>query len=350
VALAFFVIVAGTGVRAAGLIFPLVVKWSVTLAAPPSFPAAYDDTRAFIALRTGQLTAVSLETGKAEWSVDCPTLVAPAAGDQSVFIGGDRYVEARAQRDGATRWRAELDGKVTALYWNTGWLLAMTDKNALIALRGTDGTVMWRRELTSAPESLPAPDGDRLYLSLKNGAVVALAMQTGEPAWTIQLPQPGDGILAVGDRLYVGSQDNRFYCLSSKDGKVLWSWRTGSDVIGTPVVDSRRVYFVSLDNVLRALDRKSGSLQWSQSLPTRPVTGPLLTGWTVLVAGQSAELNAFSTQASGPTLGAVTLHKADNQETQFAGAPHLTEDTTLILLTTSGQMQALSSAPARYGP
>ena len=248
------------------------------------------------------------------------------------------------------RWKTPVEGSVTSIYWNTGWLLATTDKSALLAFRATDGTLVWRRNLDAGLQSAPAPDGDRLYLSLKNGALLALAMQTGEPVWTKLLPQPGNGILAVGDRLYLGSQDDMFYCLSAKDGRTIWRWKTGGDVIGTPAIDAKRVYFVSLDNVLRALDRNSGSVRWQKSLPMRPSTGPMLTGWTLLVAGSVAELHGYSSEFNGAKLGDLTLRSAENQETQLAAPPHLTEDTTLVLITKGGQMQALIGSPAPYGP
>ena len=351
VALVFFSTLAATSVRAAGLIFPLLLKWNVTLDVPPAFPPAYDAAQVFIALRNDQLLSVSLETGKSGWSVECPTTAAPAAGDSLVFAGGDGYLEALAQVDGARRWRTAVEGTVTSIYWNTGWLLATTDKNALLAVRAMDGTVIWRRDLDAALQSAPAPDGDRLYLSSKSGSLSALAIQTGDPVWTIQLPKPGNGILAVGDRLYIGSQDDMFYCLSAKDGKVIWRWKTGADVIGTPAIDAKRVYFVSLDNVLRALDRNSGSLRWQTSLPMRPSIGPILTGWTLLVTGSAAELHGYSSEFNGTVLGdPVVLRSAENQETQLAGPPHLTADTTLVLITKGGQMQALTGSPAPYGP
>jgi outer membrane protein assembly factor BamB len=350
VAVAFFSALPLTSAHAAGFVFPLVLKWAVTFDAPPAFPPAYDAAQAFIVLRNDQMLSVSLETGQSQWSIDCPTTAAPAAGESLVFAGGDGYVRALAQADGTPRWKATVDGSVTSVYWNTGWLLATTDKNALLALRATDGTLVWRRNLDAGLQSAPAPDGDRLYLSMKNGGLLALAIQTGEPVWTKQLPQPGNGILPVGDRLYVGSKDDMFYCLSAKDGTTNWRWKTGGDVIGTAAIDAKRVYFVSLDNVLRALDRSSGSARWQQTLPMRPSTGPLLTGWTLLVSGSAAELHGYSSEFNGNTLGDLTLRSAENQETQLAAPPYVTPDTTLVLITNGGQMQALIGSPAPYGP
>jgi outer membrane protein assembly factor BamB len=294
--------------------------------------------------------SVSLDTGKTEWSVDCPTTAPPAAGESLVLTGGDGYLQASAQSDGALRWKTPAEGSVTSIYWNTGWVLATTDKNALLAFRAADGALIWRRDLPAALESEPAPDGDHLYLALKNGVLLAMTMQTGEPVWTKQLDKPGNGILPMDKRLFLGSQDNMFYCLSANDGKTIWRRKTGGDVVGTPAVDLKRVYFVSLDNVLRALDRNNGSVRWQKSLPMRPSTGPLLTGWSLLVPGNVAELYGYSSEFNGAELGRLVLKSAEDQETQLAAPPHLTADTTLVLITKGGQMQGLIGSPAPYGP
>jgi outer membrane protein assembly factor BamB len=344
VAVAIFTAAPHASIRAAGLTFPLQAQWTTTLVVPPGFPPAYDAAQAYVALRNSQLVAVSLETGQPAWSVECPVSAAPAAGDGLVFVGGDGFLRALAQGDGAQRWRTPLDGTVASVHWDTGWLIATTDRGALLAIRAADGEVLWRRDLASGLQSAPAPTGDRLYLSLQSGVVMALALQTGDLVWTAQLPKPGAGILAIGDRLFIGSLDNKFYCLSTKKGDVVWSWRTGADVIGMPAIDLKRVYFVSLDNVLRALDRKSGSIRWMKSLPMRPSAGPLLSGTTLIAVGVSSELHAYSV-AAGLPLGDLVLKSAQGQEMQLAAPPHLTADDLLIILMKGGQMQAMRSAP-----
>jgi hypothetical protein len=100
-------------------------------------------------------------------------------------------------------------------------------------------------------------------------------------------------MLALDDRLFVGSTDNFFYCLSADDGRWDWRWRTGGDIVGLPVVDARNVYFVSLDNVLRALSRKSGVQQWVRPLPIRPVRGPIMAGSALVVTGIAPTLRAY---------------------------------------------------------
>jgi outer membrane protein assembly factor BamB len=336
-------------VEAEGLIFPLQVRWTASFEAALSFPPAYDATQAYVALRNHRFGAVSIADGEPAWSVECPITTAPAAGDGLAFAGGDGFVQAHAQSDGKVQWRTALDGVATSLFWDTGWLIATTDTGALLAIRAIDGEVLWKRALGLALQSAPAPAGDRLYLSLHDGSVMALSLKTGESIWTTHLPKPAAGILALDDRLYLGSQDNKFYCLSTKKGSIIWSWRTGADVIGMPAIDTEHVYFISLDNVLRALDRKSGSLRWMRSLPMRPSSGPLLEGWTIVVPGVAAELHAYSA-VNGTPIGDLVLLSELSLEMQLAAPLHLTGDNLLIVATKGGQMQAFAGAPAPYGP
>ena len=80
------------------------------------------------------------------------------------------------------------------------------------------------------------------------------------------------------------------YALDAADGRVHWRWRTGADVVGVPVVDERNIYFVSLDNVLRALSRRTGVQQWARLLPLRPTRGPLKVDPTIIVSGVAPAL------------------------------------------------------------
>ena len=49
----------------------------------------------------------------------------------------------------------------------------------------------------------------------------------------------------------------------------------GGDISGIPAADDKRIYFAARDNVLRALDRKSGNLRWKANLPVAPGRRPV---------------------------------------------------------------------------
>jgi outer membrane protein assembly factor BamB len=331
------------------LTFPLHASWSATLADSPSFPPAYDAAHGYFSLRNDQLVAISLEDGMPVWSVVCPTTAAPAAGSGLVFTGGTEGIESRSQKDGQLVWTRPIHGRITSLYWDAGWLLVASDKGPFSATRADDGELLWERDLGAPLHSPPSLAGDRLYLSLTDGRILALSLQTGDVLWTNTLDKPGDGILALAERLYVGSLDDYFYCLDPSDGKRKWRWRNDADVVGMPVIDTRRVYFVALDNVVRALNRNNGSLVWKKGLSMRPSSGPLLTGNLLVVAGLAAELHGYST-VDGTAAGNFELRGAQGEELQFAAPPHLTAGDTIIIVTKNGQMSALVAGPAPAPP
>jgi outer membrane protein assembly factor BamB len=341
---AIFVALTCESVPAASLTFPLQAKWNVALPGPPNYPPAYDADFAYLSLRGDQLVAVSLKDGTTAWSVECPMSAPPAAGDGFVFAGTDGFIEARAQKDGRTQWRRPIQSRVSSLYWDTGWLLATVEDGSLLALRAADGEIIWQRDFGARLYAPPVPAGDRLYLALTDGRLVAAWLKNGEEIWTRKLPEPGVGILPLPDRVYVGSLDNYFYCLDTKNGDVDWRWPTGADLRGVPVVDSRRVYFVALDNVLRAHDRKSGSMLWKQILPMRPSTGPLMSGNTLIVAGVATEMRAYNSVDGLPLpAGSFVLKGSQGEEMTLAAPPHLATEDLVVITTKGGQVQALTS-------
>ena len=127
--------------------------------------------------------------------------------------------------------------------------------------RAATAQILWQKDFGSPlSDAKPAPTGDRLYLPLKDGRVVALSLQSGDEIWTHKLAEPAVGILPVGDRVFIGARDNQFHSLSAEDGDADWRWRTGADLLGLPVLDAKRVYFIALDNILRGHNRNNGSM------------------------------------------------------------------------------------------
>jgi outer membrane protein assembly factor BamB len=328
---------------AADITFPLEARWSSTLPAPPAFAPAFDEEHAYLSLKTTRLVALQLKDGATSWSVDCPMTAPPTAGDGLVFGGSDGLIEARNTVDGRARWRRPVKGTVVSLHWDTGWLIASLDTGPLLALRAADGVILWDRDLGSQLHSPPALAGDRLYLPLNDGRLVAVNLTSGAEIWTTKFSEPVVGLLPVGDRVFVAARDNQLHALEASDGNDDWRWRTGADLIGAPVLDERRVYYVGLDNVLRGHNRNNGTMQWRRVLPMRPFAGPILNGQMIIIAGVASELRAYST-ADGSPLGEMIVKGAENEEILLAAPPHLAQQGLVILVTKGGQVRALGSA------
>ncbi|MCJ7761891.1 PQQ-binding-like beta-propeller repeat protein, partial [Candidatus Bathyarchaeota archaeon] len=75
--------------------------------------------------------------------------------------------------------------------------------------------------------------------------------------WVLSSPAVVDG------RVYVGSDDDKVYCLNAADGAYIWSYTTGDDVDSSPAVVAGKVYVGSWDDNVYCLDAATGTFIWS---------------------------------------------------------------------------------------
>jgi outer membrane protein assembly factor BamB len=300
-------------------LFPVLPAWNTAVNAEVSAPPAYSTNRVFIPLEGERVVAYNVETGAIEWTTDGSSAVAPATAGDLVFLAEPHHVSALRQSDGALVWRVQVSaGLATPLSASNGWLVGADSSGTLLSFRAADGALMWTRDLGASLHASPTLAADRIYAALADGRVVALDVLTGSERWSRRLGGPPNDIVAATDRVYVGSDDNFFYCLEADDGAVSWRWRTGGDVIGAPVLDGKRVYFVSKDNTLRALDRRSGAQRWKRSLPGRPTRSVVKAGGVLLVSGLSPRVAVFNLTDGTPAGDIVSPG-------ELAGVPHVIE-------------------------
>ena len=323
-------------------LLPVDLAWTAVLDSGPRHGPAFDSMRAYVALRNDTVVAVELLTGAVTWTVEQRLDHPPAAGD-GVVVGasGSRFFGWRAS-DGFALWSIDLGSAIAAPpLWNTGWLVAATAAGEIVALRGFDGKELWRRFLGATATVRPAIGGRGLFVALADGRIVVLALGTGDLIWERALPGRPQGMLPL-DALFVGSTDNLLYRLRLEDGAVDWYWRTGGDIVGTPIADQEHVYFNARDNVLRALDRRNGARRWRRVLSGRPTAGPLRVDSVVVVAGVSPTVDVFDAETGLP-------RGRYEAASELAAAPHVVPNAHppsphLILVTGTGEVAGLARA------
>src|SRR4029453_4518877 len=118
----------------------------------------------------------------------------------------------------------------------------------------------------------PGPALDRLFLPLGD-RIVALLLTSGESVWEKTFRAAISSLLALDDHCIVGTASKNVLSLDLRRGRERWHRRLGGDIAGIPAADEKRIYLASRDNVLRAVDRKSGNLRWLAGLLSRPAGG-----------------------------------------------------------------------------
>ncbi|HXG89078.1 MAG TPA: PQQ-binding-like beta-propeller repeat protein [Vicinamibacterales bacterium] len=316
-------------------------RWTVAFETAPSAPAGYDEDMGYVPLKGGELMAIDLNEGVVKWKVPLTTTLTPATGDGLVFASEEGLVTAFDQRTGRTLWRTPLPSPLAApLFWDSGWLLASTEAGELVAMKAEDGSVIWRQPLGAPLSVPPSPSGDRVYVALRDGRIVGLELEKGTVLWSYPLNQPVTGMLALEDQLVVGTRGNQLHSLALTRARIRWSQRAGADISGAPVADDQLIYFAAFDNVLRAIERRTGNLKWTRNLLSRPAGGPLRTGNVVLMPLVTTDIGAF-TAATGAE--AFTIRAIG----ELSGVPFLRESARptaprLIAMSREGALQGFS--------
>ena len=288
---------------------PSAVRWSVAVSARPAASPVIDGPYIFIVLQSGIVAAHRVQDGTEAWRVELRSERPVAVDASRVFVASGEAIHALNAETSEVLWRTPIGTITSPLVAHEGWVIAVTE-TAVTALRAADGSKVWTR--TTGPQRERATiEGDSLYLPLDDGRLLALDLPTGADRWSKHFTGPLSEVLAFPDRVYFGSGDKYFYCLEAANGEWTFSggWRfpTGTTLRGKPAANDSRVFTASLDNTLRAYDRRSGAQYWQQSLPFRPSTaGPIVVGSAVVAPGPVVQLRAYSV-ATGLPAGHIAL-------------------------------------------
>lgn len=217
-------------------------------------------------------------------------------------------------------------GRLTATPIVYGGRVYTLDAAGQVSAFSTSGAVIWRTSL--APEKKDggsffslgggdtgggyggglAADNGRIYGASGYGTVVALDPQSGKKLWEKNLGMPVRASpTAAGDRVFVVTNDGRFFCLSGADGNELWAVRglpqQASLLMNvSPAVDGDIVVVPYPTGDLVAVRIADGSAVWSESLARTRSTSqltslsdaarPAIDGGTVFAVGHAGRMVA----------------------------------------------------------
>jgi len=285
---------------------PLALRWTIDVGAPPVSGAApvSDDHLVYLALRTGQIAAYDLSDGRERWRKDIKVAHPLAVDGELLFAATDDTVMALRANDGALVWEADVV-TTAPLFARDGWLIAISTGNVL-AFRAADGGRVWQRDI-GATTVRPGVGEDTLFVALDDARIVALKLANGEQVWEKSLGGATETPFVTNGRVYAGASDRYLYCLDASRGEILWQQRLGGAPRGTASADASRIFIVTLDNLVRAYDLRSGNQRWQHGVNHRPMTGTATLGGIVLVgSAASAEIWAWVAHTGKPAGAIIT--------------------------------------------
>ncbi|MDO8835131.1 MAG: PQQ-binding-like beta-propeller repeat protein [Vicinamibacterales bacterium] len=184
------------------------------------------------------------------------------------------------------------------------------------------GGIVWQTLLVAAPVHQPAFDPSRAYVPLRDDTVVAVALETGELAWTH--PQASTVGLAATGTFVVGAAGPSVWARDGATGESRWQQDAGADVVSLTPGHDGTVLLLSITGELVCLSEADGSLRWRQALQgvsSAPIAHDELRVFAGLTDGRVVALDARTgeprwTRTVGGAV--LTLSVADNR--LYAGA------------------------------
>jgi len=173
----------------------------------------------------------------------------------------------------------------------------------------TTGKGHWRYDARpdgGRPEFHGAPliAGDLVVLSSDDrrpdgvGHVYAIEASSGSVRWKTRIGRGSmTDVVRLDARLYTVTLDNELVAVDLAKGKRAWSFRGAPpldpdflNVLATPAVSANRVYFGGADGVVYALSADSGALLWKSEIGSRIVTPLVLVSDTLCFGTRDGRL------------------------------------------------------------
>jgi outer membrane protein assembly factor BamB len=148
------------------------------------------------------------------------------------------------------------------------------------AVRLSDRKVLWEKVTdpkdSGVPTDVTAPVYHRglVYFAYVDGRLVALDAKSGRPRWTADLHSHLESSpMAVGNRLYIGTDKTNVVALRASDGKVLWQFNSPGAIKASPSFHDGRVYVADYEGSMFCLDAGTGKPVWSTNTTKVPPFG-----------------------------------------------------------------------------
>jgi outer membrane protein assembly factor BamB len=163
-----------------------------------------------------------------------------------------------------------------------GRVFATTGYGIVAAFDAATGTEIWRQTMATPLRGAPTVAGNRLFVLTQDNQLYALSTDKGEALWNVSGTVEVAGLLGAAspavalDTVVVGFSSGELNALRAENGRTVWSdalARTGrstamaalSDIDASPVIDRGRVYAIGHGGRMAALELATGQRVWERN-------------------------------------------------------------------------------------
>ena len=277
------------------------VYWKYKIDAPigESSPA-YSNGAVYVGDLGGWLHAVNATDGKKIWAFKAGNEIksSPVVVGDRVLIGSyDQHLYCVSTRNGSLIWKVRTNGPVHATPSVAGSVAFIAGCDELFrAIRIADGRELFSVSSDAYTGASPALRGNFAYYGTFDNEVLSVDLTARRVGWRYQHPQrkfPFYSSAAVtGDRIVVGGRDKFVHGLTP-DGNAAWTFATKARVESSPAIAGARVFVGSNDGRFYVLNLSNGGLVWEFNTGAPLSASPAIGRGRIVIGAQDGKLYCF---------------------------------------------------------
>ncbi|MEC9252050.1 MAG: outer membrane protein assembly factor BamB [Pseudomonadota bacterium] len=248
------------------------------------------------------------------WDRKDPSFVTGGVGTGNglIFLGTTAgEIVALNISDGSEVWRIDVSSEVLAPpIGQRDTVVLQTSDGKLVALEHSNGAKRWTFDtqvpiLTLRGTATPVLEREVVFAGFSTGMIAAVDLKTGAPVWEqrVMLPQGRSELermvdvdgspLYSGNMVYAVSYQGRLKAIRASDGAVVWEIEASSYL--DPAEGYGQVYVVTDKDVIMAVDQQQGQIVWQQEgLRNRVLSSPLAFGNYIVVADDQGYVHVIA--------------------------------------------------------
>jgi outer membrane protein assembly factor BamB len=261
---------------------------------------AYSSGVVYIGDLTGWAHAVNATDGKKLWAFKTGSEIKSSpvvSGDRVLFGSYDQYLYCLSTRTGAVLWKLKTDGPVHSTPAISGGLAYFAGCDELFrAVRLSDGKEVFNVSSGAYTGASPAlRDGNAFYGTFNN-EVLMLSLKDRNIGWRYQHPQRKfpfySSASVLGDRVVIGGRDKLVHGLTA-GGKEIWTFATRARVESSPAIAGDRVFVGSNDGRFYVLNLNTGAKVWEFNAGSPLSASPAIANGRIVIGAQDGRLYCF---------------------------------------------------------
>src|ERR1700730_7465606 len=277
------------------------VYWKYSTGSPigESSPAYYGGV-VYIGDLSGWINALNASDGRKLWAFKTGSEIksSPVVVGDRVLIGSyDEHLYCLSARNGALLWKFKTGGPVHSTPGISGGLAFIAGCDEIFrAIRISDGKEMFRVSSGSYTGASPALKGGSAFYGTFANEVLMVSLSGRRVVWRYQHPErrfPFYSSAAVtADRVVLGGRDKLVHGWNAA-GKAVWTFATGARVESSPAIAGGRVFVGSNDGKFYVLNLDSGAKIWEFNAGAPLSASPAIANGRIVIGSQDGRLYCF---------------------------------------------------------